>query len=51
MREDSEREARATAVVVVRTFRDDDELFLVGGQMYRLEKPDHISVGLKVEHS
>ena len=51
MGEDSEREARATAVVTVRPFGDADKPLLAGRQRYRLEKPDQISVRLKVEHS
>ena len=52
MREDADREARATVVVAVRTFGDVEELLLAGGgQNYRLEKPDQISVRLKIEHS
>ena len=49
LREDAEREARA--VVAVRPFGDADESLLAGGQMYRLEKPDQISVRLKMKHS
>ena len=48
LREDAEREARATAVVAVRPFGDANESLLAGGQKYRLEKPDQISVRLKV---
>ena len=51
MREYAEREARATAVVAVRPFGDADKPLLAGRQRYRLEKPDQISVRLKVEHS
>ena len=47
----AEREARATAVLAVRPVRNSDKLLLAWGQMYSLEKPDHISVRLKVEHS
>ena len=52
LREDAEREARVTAVVVVRPFGDAEESLLAegGGQKYRLEKPDKILVRLKVEH-
>ena len=49
MREDAEREARVTAVVVVRKFRDSYELLLAGGKNYRLDKPDLILVRLKVK--
>ena len=41
----------STDVVVVRPFRDADESLLAGGKKYRLEKPDHILLRLKVEHS
>ena len=51
MREDAEREARATAALTVRPFGDADESLLAGVKMYRLEKPDQILVRLKVEHS
>ena len=51
LREDAEREAILTAVVAVRLFRYGDELLLAGGKNYRLEKPDQISVILKVDHS
>ena len=51
MMEDAEREVIATAVVAVRPFGDADKLLLAWGQKYRLEKPDQILVGLKVEHS
>ena len=51
LREDTEREARVTAVVALRPFRDTDELLLLGGQMYRLEKMDQILVKVKFEHS
>ena len=34
LREDAEREARATAVVAVRPFRDDDESLLAGGHLH-----------------
>ena len=51
LREDAEMEARVTAEVVVRPFGDADELLLVGGHMYRLRKPDQISVRLNMEHS
>ena len=51
LREDDEREAIVTAVVTVRPFGDSDELLLAGGQKYRLEKPDHILVRIKAEHS
>ena len=51
MREDSERELIAIDAVVVRPFRDADELLLAGGgQKYWLEKPDRILVRLKVRH-
>ena len=42
---------RAAAAVAVRLFWDANKLFLEGGQMYRLENPDQMSVRLKVEHS
>ena len=51
MKKDAEMEARATAVVAVMPFGDADESLLVEGKKYRLEKPDQISVRLKVEHS
>ena len=51
LREDAEREARASAVVAVKPFGDADGSLLAGGQKYRLEKPDQISVRLEVEHS
>ena len=38
----AEREARATALVAVRQFRYAEKLLLSWGQMYILEKPDHI---------
>ena len=44
-------EAIATAVVAVRPFGDADELLLAWGKKYRLEKPDHVLVRIKVEHS
>ena len=50
-REDAKTEARATNLVAVRTFGDADKSLLAGGHKYRLEKTDHISVILKVEHS
>ena len=50
LREDTKREVRETAVVVVRPFGDADKLFLSWGQKYRLEKTDQISSRLKVEH-
>ena len=37
--------------MAVRLFWDATKLFLEGGQMYRLENPDQMSVRLKVEHS
>ena len=51
LREDAETEARATAVVAVRPFGDAEKLLLAWGQKYRLDKPDHLLVRLKVEHS
>ena len=51
LREDVEREARATDVVSVRPFRDADELLIAWGQKYRLENKDQVSVRIKVEHS
>ena len=51
IREDTDREARATDVVAVRPFGGADKSLLAGGQKYRLEKPDQISVILKVENS
>ena len=51
LREDAEREARATAVVAVIPFGYAYKTLLSGGQKYRLEKPDQISVRLKVKHS
>ena len=51
LREYANREARATDVVTVRPFGDSDELFLAGGQMYRLKNPYQILVRLKVEYS
>ena len=50
-REDTEMEARETAVVAVRPFENADELLLAWGKKYRLEMPDQVLVGLKVEHS
>ena len=40
LREDADREAIATAVVVVRPFGDAEESLLSGGQKYRLENPN-----------
>ena len=51
LREDAEREARATAVVAVKPFGDADELLVAWGQKYRLENPDQVLVRLKVDHS
>ena len=51
MREDAEREARATSVVAVMPFRDADKLLLAWGQKYRLEKPYQVLVRPKVENS
>ena len=51
LREDAEREARVTAVVSVRPYEDAEKLVIAGEQMYRLGKPDQISVRLKEEHS
>ena len=48
LREDADREARATAVVVLRPFCDAEELLLAWGQKYRLENPDQVLVRLKV---
>ena len=44
MREDTEREARATYVLAVGPFGDDKKLLLTGGNKYRLER-------LKAKHS
>ena len=44
LREDTEREARATSVLAVGPFRDDEKSLLMGGQKYRLEI-------LKAKHS
>ena len=51
LREDTDREAIATYVVVVIPFGDANESLLLGGKKYRLEKPNQISARLKVEHS
>ena len=51
LREDAEREARATAVVAVRPIGDSDKLLLAWGKNYRLEKPEQVLVRLKVEHT
>ena len=51
MREDADREAIATVVVVLRPFMDAGKLLLAWGQKYRLEKTDQVLVRLKVEHS
>ena len=51
LREDADREERATAVVVVRPFGDAGELLLAGGQKYSLENLDQVLVRLKVEYS
>ena len=40
-----------TAVTVVMPFGYADRLLLSGGQNYRVDKPDQISVIIKVEHS
>ena len=50
MREDADREARATAVVAVRPFGYADKSLIERGQKYRTEKTYQISVRLKVEH-
>ena len=51
LREDSDREAIVTDVVLARPFGDADKLLLAWGDNYRLEKPDQLLVRLKVEHS
>ena len=51
LREDADREAIATVVVVLRPFMDAGKLLLAWGQKYRLEKTDQVLVRLKVEHS
>ena len=51
LRYNAEREARATAVVVVRPFRDSDKSFLAWGQKYRLGNPYQALMRRKVEHS
>ena len=37
-------------MVAVSPFGDADESLLAGGQKYRMEKPDQISVILQVDH-
>ena len=51
MREDAESEEIETAVVAARPFGDAVKSLLLGGQKYRMEKPDKILVRLKAEHS
>ena len=51
LREDAEREARATDVVAVSPFGGADESLLSWGKNYRLEKPEQVLVILKVEHT
>ena len=51
LKEGAERKARVTAVVAVRPFGDAEKSLLAWGQMYSLEKLDHMSVRRKVEHS
>ena len=51
LREDDEREARATAAVAVMPFGDANELLPTDGWKYSLENQDQILVRLKVDNS